>query len=151
VSAEAVSSGGAVLLDTNVLSELLRAQPDPAVLAWFAAQDQQQLFVSAVTQAEMLLGAHLLPAGKRRAQLQQAMEALFRDDFAGRVLPFDAAAAASHAPLVAARRRSGRPISQFDAQIAAIATTRRAALATRNTADFEGCGVSLHNPWNHVG
>lgn len=151
MSADTVSPGGAVLLDTNVLSELLRAQPDPAVLAWFAAQDQQQLFVSAVTQAEMLLGVHLLPAGKRRTQLQHAMEALFRDDFAGRVLPFDAAAAASYAPVVAARRRSGRPISQFDAQIAAIATTRSAALATRNTADFEGCGVSLHNPWNHVG
>ena len=145
------SPGGVVLLDTNVLSELLRAQPHPAVLAWFAAQAQDQLFISAVTQAEMLLGAHLLPAGRRRAQLQQALEALFRDDFAGRVLPFDAAAAASYAPVVTARRRAGRPISQFDAQIAAIAATRRAALATRNTADFEGCGVDLHNPWNHVG
>ena len=150
MNAKAVSSGGAVLLDTNVLSELLRVQPDPAVLAWFAAQDQGQLFVSAVTQAEMLLGAHLLPAGKRRAQLQHALDALFRDDFAGRVLPFDAAAAASYAPVVTARRRAGRPIAQFDAQIAAIATARGAALATRNTADFEGCGVELHNPWQHV-
>jgi hypothetical protein len=151
VSAEAASLRGAVLLDTNVLSELLRAQPDPTVLAWFAAQDQHQLFVSAVTQAEMLLGARLLPAGRRRAQLQDAMDALFRDDFAGRVLPFDAAAATTYAPVVAARRRAGRPISQFDAQIAAIAATRRAALATRNTADFEGCGIVLHNPWNPVG
>lgn len=150
MNAKAVSSGGAVLLDTNVLSELLRVQPDPAVLAWFAAQDQGQLFVSAVTQAEMLLGAHLLPAGKRRAQLRHALDALFRDDFAGRVLPFDAAAAASYAPVVTARRRAGRPIAQFDAQIAAIATARGAALATRNTADFEGCGVELHNPWRHV-
>lgn len=141
----------AVLLDTNVLSELLRAQPDAAVLAWFAAQEQGQLFVSAVTQAEMLLGACLLPTGKRRAQLQHALEALFRDDFAGRVLPFDAAAASAYAPVVAARRRTGRPISQFDAQIAAIATTHRAALATRNTADFEGCGVDLLNPWSPVG
>jgi toxin FitB len=151
VNAEAVSPSRAVLLDTNVLSELLRAQPDPAVLAWFAAQDQGQLFVSAVTQAEMLLGAHLLPAGKRRAQLQHALDALFRDDFPGRVLPFDAASAASYAPVVAARHRAGRPISQFDAQIAAIAAAHRAALATRNTADFEGCGVELHNPWHHVG
>jgi hypothetical protein len=87
VSAEAASLGGAVLLDTNVLSELLRAQPDPAVRAWFTAQDQHQLFVSAVTQAEMLQGARLLPAGRHRAQLQHAMNALFRDDFAGRVLP----------------------------------------------------------------
>jgi predicted nucleic acid-binding protein len=147
MSTAPASIGGAVLLDTNVLSELLRAQPDTAVLDWFAAQDQDQLLVSAVTQAEMLLGAMRLPAGKRRVQLQAAVEALFSDDFAGRVLSFDTAAAAAYATVVAARRRAGRPISQFDAQIAAIAASRRAALATRNTADFEGCGVDLHNPW----
>jgi predicted nucleic acid-binding protein len=151
VSATKSSAGEAVLLDTNVLSELLRARPDAAVLGWFAEQAQDQLFVSAITQAEMLLGALLLPAGKRRVQLQQAVAAPFRDDFAGRVLPFDAAAAAAYAPVVAARRRAGRPISQFDAQIAAIATSRPAALATRNTADSEGCGVDLHNPWRQVG
>lgn len=145
------AQGVAVLVDTNVLSELLRAQPDRAVLAWFAAQDQGQLLVSAVTQAEMLLGTLLLPRGKRRVLLQQAVEALFRHDFADRVLAFDALAAAAYAPVVAARRLAGRPISQFDAQIAAIAASRRAAVATRNTADFEGCGVTLHNPWNHVG
>jgi len=137
------------LLDTNVLSELLRERPEPAVLAWFAVQAADQLVVSAVTQAEMLLGARLLPAGQRRQQLQQALEAMFREDFGGRVLPFDAAAAADYADLVHARRNAGRPISQFDAQIAAIARCRGAGLATRNVADFEGCGLVVDNPWNH--
>ena len=137
------------LLDTNVLSELLRARPEPAVLAWFAVQAPDSLVVSAVTQAEMLLGARLLPAGQRRQQLQQALEAMFREDFSGRVLPFDTAAAADYADVVHARRDAGRPISQFDAQIAAIALCRGAGLATRNVADFEGCGLVVDNPWNH--
>ena len=137
------------LLDTNVLSELLRARPEPAVLAWFAVQAPDSLVVSAVPQAEMLLGARLLPAGQRRQQLQQALEAMFREDFSGRVLPFDTAAAADYADVVHARRNAGRPISQFDAQIAAIALCRGAGLATRNVADFEGCGLAVDNPWNH--
>ena len=137
------------LLDTNVLSELLRARPEPAVLAWFAAQAPDSLAVSAVTQAEMLLGARLLPAGQRRQQLQQALEAMFREDFGGRVLPFDTAAAADYAEVVHARRNAGRPISQFDAQIAAIALSRSVGLATRNVADFEGCGLVVDNPWQH--
>jgi len=137
----------ATLLDTNVLSELLRAQPDAAVLAWFARQPPDSLFVSAVTQAEMLLGARLLPAGKRRTQLQQALDGLFGEDFAGRLLPFDGAAAVVYAEVVEARRSTGRPISQFDAQIAAIALSHRATLATRNVSDFEGVGLSLSNPW----
>lgn len=139
------------LIDTNALSELLRARPAPAVLGWFAAQPPDSLFVSAVTQAEMLLGARLLPAGRRRQQLQQALDAMFRDDFGAHVLPFDGAAAAAYAEVVAARRSAGRPISQFDAQIAAIALSRDSGLATRNIADFEGCGLALSNPWNHIG
>ena len=136
-----------ILLDTNVVSELLRKQPDAAVLAWFAAQPADTLCICAVTQAEMLLGARLLPAGKRRQQLQSALDGMFADDFNGRVWPFDAAAAAGFADIVATRCAAGRPISQFDAQIAAIARLRGAVLATRNTADFEGCGLMLHNPW----
>jgi hypothetical protein len=136
------------LLDTNVLSELLRAQPHPAVLAWFAEQPADSLFVSAVTQAEMLLGARLLPRSKRRQQLETALDTMFREDFAGRVLPFDSAAAAAYAAIVAARRGAGRPISQFDAQIAAIALSRRAGLATRNVSDFEQCSLTLTNPWS---
>lgn len=138
------------LLDTNVLSELLRADPDAAVLTWFSLQPADSLFVSAVTQAEMLLGVRLLPAGKRRAQLERAVDGLFGEDFAGRVLPFDAAAATAYAAVVQARRQSGRPIAQFDAQIAAIARSRRAGLATRNIGDFEGCGLALSNPWSRV-
>jgi len=136
------------LLDTNVLCELLRAQPHPEMLAWFAEQPADSLFVSAVTQAEMLLGARLLPRSKRRQQLETALDTMFREDFAGRVLPFDSAAAAAYAAVVAARRSAGRPISQFDAQIAAIAMSRRAGLATRNFSDFDGCGLTLTNPWS---
>jgi predicted nucleic acid-binding protein len=136
-----------ILLDTNVLSELLRAQPQASVLSWVAAQPVDNLFVSAVTQAEMMLGVHLLPAGKRRQLLEQAVGAMFREDFAGRVLPFDSEAAPAYANVVAARRAAGRPISQFDAQIAAIALSRGATLATRNVADFAGCGIGLLDPW----
>jgi predicted nucleic acid-binding protein len=136
-----------VLLDTNVLSELLRARPDSTVLAWFASQPANGLFVSAVTQAEMMLGARLLPAGKRRQRLEQALEAMFLEDFAGRILPFDSGCAAHFAAVVAARRRAGAPISQFDGQIAAIALSRRLGLVTRNVVDFVGCGLVLINPW----
>jgi toxin FitB len=135
------------LLDTNVLSELLRARPDEAVLAWFASRPADSLFVSAVTQAEMLLGARLLPASKRRGRLEQALDAMFREDFAGRIVAFDAVAAPAYAAVVSARRAAGRPISQFDAQIAAIATSRRLAVATRNVSDFEGCGLVVEDPW----
>ena len=137
-----------MLLDTNVLSELLRAQPHPEVLAWFAEQPADSLFVSAVTQTEMLLGARLLPRSKRRQQLETALDTMFREDFAGRVLPFDSAAAAAYAAVVAARRSAGRPISQFDAQVAAIALSRRTGLATRNVSDFEECGPTPINPWS---
>lgn len=137
------------LLDTNLLSELLRAAPEPAVLAWFAAQPAETLFVSAVTQAEMMLGASLLPAGKRRSALEAALRAIFDEDFAGRVMPFDSAAVPAYVEIVRSRRAVGRPISQFDAQIAAIARQCGANVATRNVADFAGCGVVVVNPWLH--
>jgi len=135
------------LLDTNVLSELLRTAPERSVLQWLAAQPAEALFVSAVTQAEMMLGARLLPAGKRRTALESALRGLFDEDFAGRVLPFDSAAVPAYAELVATRRTSGRPISQFDAQIAAIARQHAMGVATRNVGDFAGCGVAVINPW----
>lgn len=140
------------LLDTNVLSELLRAAPDPAVLAWIGAQSAESLFVSSVTQAEMLLGARLLPAGKRRKALEGALQAMFDEDFAQRVLPFDSGAVPRYVDVVSARRSVGRPISQVDAQIAAIALHHGARLATRNTGDFDGFGLALVNPWHaHAG
>ena len=135
------------LLDSDVLSELLRAAPAPSVLAWFAAQPAETLFVSVVAQAEMQLGASLLPAGKRRSKLEAAVGAMFSEDFEGRVLPFDSAAVAAHVDIVSLRRASGHPISQFDAQIAAIARQNGAKLATRNVDDFENCGISVVNPW----
>ncbi len=135
------------LLDTNVLSELLRSAPEAMVLTWFAGQPSETLFVSAVTQAEMTLAARLMPAGKRRASLQAALGAMFSEDFAGRILPFDSSAVPAYVDIVSARRAAGRPISQFDAQIAAIALYAGAKLATRNVNDFENCGVTLVNPW----
>lgn len=97
--------------------------------------------------AEILFGIELLPRGKRRDQMLVQAEAAFREDFAGRVLPFDEAAARSFPEVAIRRRNQGRPIADLDAQIAAIAHSRDAILATRNTADFEGCGVRLVNPW----
>lgn len=140
-----------VLLDTNVLSELMRAQPAPAVLAWFDARhaDRTPLLTSSITQAEVLLGIALLPAGRRRSQLAAAAAGLFDDDFgADACLPFDAAAAADYAVLVAARSAQGRPISTEDGQIAAIAVSRGLALATRNGRDFEGIDdLTVQDPW----
>ena len=136
-----------VVLDTNVVSELLRAAPDARVLAWVAAQSADSLFVTAVTQAEMQLGARLLPAGRRRNALEAALRSMFAEDFARRILPFDSAAVGDYVDVVAQRRAAGRPIAQFDAQIAAIARAHRTALATRNVADFEGCALTLIDPW----
>lgn len=136
-----------ILLDTNVLSELLRAEPAAAVRRWFASQPASALWVSAVTQAEMMLGARIMPPGKRRAGLEKALEAMFEEDFAGRVLPFDVTAAVAYVDIVSKQRAKGRPISQFDAQIAAIARSAGASLATRNVHDFLYCAVELINPW----
>jgi len=135
------------ILDTNVLSELMRAEPSPAVLAWFATQPAEGLFVSAITQAEMMLGARLVPTGRRRTALERALSAMFEEDFAGRILPFDSGTVPAYVHIVAERRTLGRPIAQFDAQIAAIARSAGARLATRNIADFERCGIALIDPW----
>lgn len=136
-----------IVLDTNVLSELLRAIPEPAVARWTASQPLNTLFTTTVTQAEMLYGAKLLASGQRRRQLEEALAALFEEDFAGRVLPFDGDAAVAYAGIAVERKLSGRPISQFDAQIAAIARSRGGYLATRNVGDFAACGLDIINPW----
>ncbi|MBK8738459.1 MAG: type II toxin-antitoxin system VapC family toxin [Betaproteobacteria bacterium] len=135
------------MLDTNVLSELLRAAPNPAVVAWVSAQPDGSLFVTSVTEAEMRLGVRLLPAGKRRQALDIAIGEMFTEDFAGRIRPFDTVAVANYVDIVWKRRAAGRPISQFDAQIAAIALCHGHKLATRNVSDFEGCGLTLIDPW----
>ena len=136
-----------IVVDTNVISELMRSEPAPAVLGWVNARAAASLFVTSITQAEILHGILLLPKGKRRDDLAAAAGEIFERDFAGRVLPFDSDAARRYATIVIARRRKGRPISAFDAQIAAIAAVSDADLATRNVDDFEGCGLSIVNPW----
>jgi predicted nucleic acid-binding protein len=136
-----------ILLDTNVLSELMRPAPEKIVERWLASQPDASLFISAITEAELRYGAALLPPGKRRTTLASLIEAMLAEDFPGRILPFDSAAATSFAQIAATRRQAGRPISQPDAQIAAIAHSRGAILATRNVPDFEGCSIPTINPW----
>lgn len=136
-----------IILDTNVLSELLRPEPAKAVDRWLAAQDGAKVFFTTVGEAELRHGVALLPAGRRRTALATAVEGLLEEDFRGRILPFDRAAARAYAAIAAARRAAGRPISQFDCQIAAIARARDATVATRNTSDYEGCGIELIDPW----
>jgi len=136
-----------IVLDTNVVSELMKSAPEPAVMAWIDAIPGATMFLSAVTQAEILYGVALVPEGKRREGLALAARTAFESYFRGRILPFDSEAAEVFAELAAGRRRAGRPISQADAQIAAIARSRGAVLATRNVPDFEGCGVEIVDPW----
>jgi predicted nucleic acid-binding protein len=140
-----------ILLDTNILSELMRPAPEPAVEQWLADQPAASVFISAITEAELRYGLALMPSGKRRSALAAEIEAMLGEDFSGRILPFDSAAAVAFAEIAAERRQAGRPISQADAQIAAIARSRGAALATRNVPDFEGCGVEIINPWTRAG
>jgi predicted nucleic acid-binding protein len=136
------------LLDTNVLSELMRAKPSEQVLAWFSQNGTAPMFTSAITQAEILTGIALLPAGKRRSALAVASDAMFDLDFAGRCLAFDSAAAKQQALVVAARTAQGRPVTTEDSQIAAIALAAGLTVVTRNTKDFENIeGLSLASPW----
>jgi toxin FitB len=138
-----------IILDTNVLSEVMKPSPSPQVMTWLGQYPALRLFTATITQAEILYGVELLPKGRRRTALQAAVEATFAEEFAGRILPFDSEAAGAFRHVALARRALGRPVTQFDAQIAAIALARGASLATRNTADFEGCGVAVFNPWHN--
>ena len=136
-----------IVLDTNVLSEVLRPSPAESVMRWLAGQPRDIVATTAVTQAEVLYGVEALPAGKRRKQLHEAIGKLFSEEFRGRVFPFDEESAGWFAKIVVGREAMGRPISQFDAMIAAIARCRQAAVATRNVNDFQHCGVSVIDPW----
>jgi predicted nucleic acid-binding protein len=136
-----------IVLDTNVLSELMRSQPATAVSAWAAAQARDELYTTSVSKAEILYGIAALPDGYRRTALAAAADAMFTNDFAGRVLAFDEVAAVHYAEIVAARRREGRPIEAFDAQIAATALAAGASIATRDTGGFAGCGLRVIDPW----
>ncbi len=136
-----------IVLDTNVVSELMRRTPQSEVVSWLDDQLASDLFVTAVTEAEILTGIALLPAGARRGDLEVAATHAFGALFAGRVLPFDSEAARAYAVIAVGRRAAGRPIHQADCEIAAIARSRGAAVATRDVDDFEGCGIDVVNPW----
>lgn len=136
-----------IVLDTNVVSELMKPAPADAVVHWIANQPTPTLYTTSITQAEILHGIMLLPSGKRRGALETAADAMFDEEFGGRVLPFGSEAARAYAQIAAQRRRLGRPISHFDAQIAAIARSARALVATRNVSDYESCDIKVLNPW----
>jgi predicted nucleic acid-binding protein len=136
-----------IVLDTNVVSEALRPLPEPCVLNWLANQPRASLFTTTVTRGEVLYGIQLLSDGKRRRGLWDAAKKIFSEDFAGQVLSFDSDAADMYAEIAASRRMTGKPISQFDAMIVAMARSRGAILATRNLKDFEDCGVDVVDPW----
>jgi hypothetical protein len=137
-----------IIIDTNVVSEIMASSPSEATLVWFAkARTADELFVTTITVAEIFYGVELLPPGKRRDKLNSEAEATFSQDFGGRILVFDEMAARQFAQIASSRRKAGRPIAEFDAQIASIARSNDAVLATRNVADFEGCGIRLVNPW----
>ncbi|MBY3127470.1 type II toxin-antitoxin system VapC family toxin [Rhizobium laguerreae] len=135
-----------IVLGTNVISELLTPAPNVGVIEWLGAQHPLSVFTTAITEAEILYGLRLLPHGRRRSDLEAAVLPIFNEDMSGRVLPFDRDAADVYA-IITDRRKAGRPIRQFDAQIAAIAISRGASLATRNVSDFEGIGLQIINPW----
>lgn len=138
-----------IVLDTNVISELLRPMPAGQVEAWLAAQDGATVYFTAVGEAELRHGLAILPEGRRRDDLSRAVEVILSEDFRGRILSFDRPAARSFAAIASERRAAGRLISQLDCQIAAIARANGAAVATRNTRDFAGCGVVVVDPWDH--
>ena len=133
-----------IVIDTNIISEMMRNEPDPDVIAWAASAGR--LHTTAITLAEVEYGLARLPEGRRRYQLTAIAAGVFAD-FDDVVLPFDSPAARRYGTIVAGREKLGRPIANLDAQIAAICASREAALATRNTADFDATGVTVINPW----
>ena len=134
-----------IVLDTNVLSELMRPKPEAAVLRWMNAQTDA-LYMTALSCAEILLGIDLLPKGRRRQRLGEQATAMFTDDFAERILSFDLATAPAYAAIAGRRQKAGKRLSPVDGMIAAIAHVHGASIATRD-GDFSGCGVPLINPW----
>ncbi len=135
-----------IVLDTNVLSEEMKSAPEPAVHDWLLRQSPLELFTTAITEAEIIYGVTVMPDSKRKRDLDAAAQRVLAL-FAGRILPFDSAAAREFAQIVADGRRTGRSIEYFDAQIAAIARSRGMSLATRDVHDFASTGVQLIDPW----
>lgn len=140
-------SAPAFILDTNVLSAIMGPEPEPQVAAWMAGQPLEVLFTTSLSQAEILSGLAVMAEGRGRFALEAAARAMFTEDFEGRVLPFDAAAAVAYGEIYAARRRAGRATATIDLMIAAVARSQNASVATRDISGFEGCGVAVVNPW----
>ncbi|GBR77127.1 type II toxin-antitoxin system VapC family toxin [Acidiphilium acidophilum] len=136
-----------LILDTNVLSEIMRPRPALEVAAWLARQPDDLLYTTAISQAEVLSGLAIMPEGRRHRELEAAARGIFTEDFEDRILPFDTDATAAYAEIVAARRRTGRPTAPLDLMIAAVAVSHNASVVTRDTKGFDGCGVTLVNPW----
>lgn len=136
-----------ILLDTNVLSELMKARPQAGVVAWLNESESIRLWLSTITIAEVEYGLRAMPKGSRGRLLRYRFEGFVETAFAGRVLEFDYSAAIVYGEVMAHRRASGRPMSAADGQIASISLSRGLKLATRNTRDFEGCGLDLINPF----
>ena len=136
-----------IVLDTNVISELMRPSASPAVESWITNHPATSLFFSTVGEAELCFGLAIMPPGRRRDALASVIEAMLRDDFANRILPFDSEAARAYAVIAASRSVAGRPIADTDCQIAAITRSRGKALATRNIRDFEDVGIDILDPW----
>jgi predicted nucleic acid-binding protein len=134
------------VLDTNVLSAMMGSRALPELAAWVVSHAGARFFTTSVCQADIFAGVAILPEGRRRS-LEAASQAIFADDFEGRILPFDEKAAKFYAEIFAARKRAGKPTATMDLMIAAIARAHGATMVTRNTADFEGCGITLVNPW----
>jgi predicted nucleic acid-binding protein len=139
-----------IVLDTNVVSELMRASPAPVVLAWLRRQVGTELFTTAVTVAEVRYGIARMPDGRRKDDLRRTADEVF-GAFPEQVLPFDSTAAEMYADVVANRERAGNPIDGFDAQIASVCRVHRARLATRNVKDFRDTGVEAIDPWQDDG
>ena len=135
------------LLDTNVVSELLRPSPETVVENWVGDHRAKDLYFSAIGEAELLYGVAILPIGRRKTMLASAINSILREDFAHRILPFDSDAAREYASIAAARRSAGRPVEPADCQIAAIARSRAMTVATRNARDFEDSGIEVVDPW----
>lgn len=136
-----------IVLDTNVISELMRLEPDATVFAFVDAQPARSLYTTSIVVAEILAGIAMLPAGRRRTALEDDASRLFQEEFADRILPFNRRTAVAYAHIIEKRRALGRPLEGFDGLIAAAAAAAGFTVATRNTADFEGCDVDLINPW----
>lgn len=137
-----------IVLDTNVVSEPLRVAADPRVIAWLDKLDDSEAWLTTITAAELRAGVEKLPAGKRRDALDAQITAILEDEFGDRILPFGLEAAYHYGMIVGPKLRGEPPRKVMDLQIAAIARANGAALATRNSRDFDGCGVDLVNPWD---